>query len=287
MAIHRQMGRRIEVLTGHFPDKLEPVMRALAKWRILMLAVGFFSFCLLAPWGVPGVAGAALPECGGALGSPQPAAALVAGVQPVEAPPGEVSVLINLDTRTITVFSDGIPFRTFPVAVGKSSTPSPLGEWTIAHKGGNWGSGFGTRWLGLSVPWGIYGIHGTNKPGSIGSYASHGCFRMFNQDVEQLYSWVRVGTPVGVIGTPSRLELYAGNKGFQVLEVQARLRELGLYQGKVDGIFGPDLARAVARFQKAQGLKPDGNVGPAVYRALGLIPAPVYRHPLVPDGWSG
>ena len=47
----------------------------------------------------------------------------------------------------------------------------------------NWGGGFGTRWLGLNVPWGIYGIHGTNQPWSIGTQASAGCIRMFNRHV--------------------------------------------------------------------------------------------------------
>ncbi len=245
-------------------------------------------FVLGAPLALPAVpAGAALPECGGALGSPRAPAISAAVAHPVGPPPGDVALTINLDTRTLTVFSDGIPYHVFPVAVGKESTPSPLGEWTVVQKGENWGGGFGTRWIGLNVPWGIYGIHGTNKPGSIGSPASHGCFRMFNRDVEQLFHWVQVGTPVGVIGTPSRLELYVGDRGYQVMEVQARLRELGLYQGKLDGVFAGELTQAVAAFQQAQGLPPDGNVGPVVYRALGLLPAPAYRRPLLPDGWSG
>ena len=39
-------------------------------------------------------------------------------------------------------------------------------------------------------------IHGTNRPGSIGSYASYGCIRMHNRDIVDLYGRVRVGTPV-------------------------------------------------------------------------------------------
>ena len=41
-------------------------------------------------------------------------------------------------------------------------------------------------------------IHGTNNPGSIGGYVSHGCIRMHNQDIQTLYSMVSVGTPVVV-----------------------------------------------------------------------------------------
>jgi lipoprotein-anchoring transpeptidase ErfK/SrfK len=43
---------------------------------------------------------------------------------------------------------------------------------------------------------GQYAIHGTNNPGSIGGYVSHGCIRMYNQDVTDLYDRVSVGTPV-------------------------------------------------------------------------------------------
>jgi lipoprotein-anchoring transpeptidase ErfK/SrfK len=39
-------------------------------------------------------------------------------------------------------------------------------------------------------------IHGTNNPGSIGGYVSHGCIRMHNRDIQTLYSMVSVGTPV-------------------------------------------------------------------------------------------
>jgi len=54
--------------------------------------------------------------------------------------------------------------------------------------------------MGLNVPWGIYGIHGTNKPWTIGQFASHGCIRMRNKDVEELFEWIPVGTNVLIEG---------------------------------------------------------------------------------------
>ena len=51
----------------------------------------------------------------------------------------------------------------------------------------------GTRRLDLGDG---YGIHGTDTPSSIGHSVSHGCIRMLNSDVEQLYPMVPVGTPV-------------------------------------------------------------------------------------------
>ena len=44
-----------------------------------------------------------------------------------------------------------------------------------------------------------YAIHGTNMPGSIGGFVSYGCIRMLNEDVENLYERVKVGTKVVVL----------------------------------------------------------------------------------------
>lgn len=54
----------------------------------------------------------------------------------------------------------------------------------------------GTRALYLAD--GLLRIHGTNDPSSIGTNASSGCFRMYREDVEELYEMVRAGTPVTV-----------------------------------------------------------------------------------------
>jgi lipoprotein-anchoring transpeptidase ErfK/SrfK len=48
----------------------------------------------------------------------------------------------------------------------------------------------------LTMLGGEYAIHGTNNPGSIGGFVSHGCIRMYNHDIRELYSMVGIGTPV-------------------------------------------------------------------------------------------
>jgi lipoprotein-anchoring transpeptidase ErfK/SrfK len=60
--------------------------------------------------------------------------------------------------------------------------------------GGTPGNPMGAAALTLSG--GEYAIHGTNVPGSVGGFVSYGCFRMYNNDVVDLYERVRVGTPV-------------------------------------------------------------------------------------------
>jgi len=64
--------------------------------------------------------------------------------------------------------------------------------------GGSPRNPMGARVIGLG-PGGEYAIHGTNRPGTIGSAASYGCFRMHNHDVVDLYARVRLGTPVIVM----------------------------------------------------------------------------------------
>jgi len=51
----------------------------------------------------------------------------------------------------------------------------------------------------LTLSRGQYAIHGTNRPDSIGRYASYGCIRMHNQDIVDLFGRVSVGTPVVVV----------------------------------------------------------------------------------------
>lgn len=53
--------------------------------------------------------------------------------------------LINQDNNEV--------IKRYSIATGKVNTPSPIGSWRITNKG-KWGSGFGTRWMGLNVPWG-------------------------------------------------------------------------------------------------------------------------------------
>lgn len=64
--------------------------------------------------------------------------------------------------------------------------------------GGSPRNPMGARVIGLG-PGGQYAIHGTNMPGTIGTAASYGCFRMHNDDVIDLYARVRMGTPVVVL----------------------------------------------------------------------------------------
>ena len=64
--------------------------------------------------------------------------------------------------------------------------------------------------------------------------------------------------------------LNQGSNGSEVKEVQRRLKLWGYYNGSVDGVFGAGTKAAVISFQKKNGLKADGVVGKATYKALGM-----------------
>ncbi|WP_054692289.1 L,D-transpeptidase family protein [Syntrophomonas palmitatica] len=149
----------------------------------------------------------------------------------------------------------------------------------MAQKCVNWGNGFGTRWMGLNVPWGIFGIHGTNKPYSIGSYASHGCIRMFNRQVEELYPLVPWGTTVRIVNNGKMfspnlkpVKIKKGMSGQRVVYVQSRLKELGIVMDRADGRYGNMTELAVKYYQVWHDLPATGEMDEATYRAMGMIP---------------
>jgi hypothetical protein len=120
-------------------------------------------------------------------------------------------IVVSLEDRKLALVEDGQVKKVYSVAVGKPSTPSPVGTFTIErrianptyHHGGKTippgpGNPVGTRWMGLSIHG--YGIHGTNEPKSIGKAASHGCIRMARADLEEFYGLVAEGDTVELVG---------------------------------------------------------------------------------------
>lgn len=106
-------------------------------------------------------------------------------------------IIINTENLILALLKDEKPFKSYPIAVGKPSTPTPKGSFKIINKAFNPGGPFGARWLGLSLKG--YGIHGTNKPDSIKKRISNGCIRTYNKNIIELYNLVPIGTEVTII----------------------------------------------------------------------------------------
>lgn len=187
----------------------------------------------------------------------------------------EYCIFIEIEDKTLYLLQDGKCIKKYPIASGKPGWPSPIGSWKIINKG-DWGEGFGGRWMGLNVSWGKYGIHGTNRESSIGSAASHGCIRMYNRHVKELYDIVPHGTPVmivnGCFGPFGRgfKELNPGDRGADVMAIQKRLKELGVFKGYVSGIYQDDLKSALIQFQKAHGLPVQNTITRKAWLAMGF-----------------
>ncbi len=119
-------------------------------------------------------------------------------------------IIISLaDCRLALVDGDQV-IRIYRTAVGAPQSPSPVGSYQIINRITNPtyfvpgkvvppgpANPLGTRWLGLNVKG--YGIHGTNQPKSIGRAASHGCIRLRNEDMEELFRLVQAGDAVEII----------------------------------------------------------------------------------------
>lgn len=126
--------------------------------------------------------------------------------------PVESSVVLRLQERRVYLYSGEMLVSSYPVAVGTDKTPTPQGEFSVAqmvvnpvwqspwtgevHQPGP-DSALGVRWIGFAdSAAGSFGFHGTPTIESIGTAASNGCVRMYNEDVVALFAQVDVGTPV-------------------------------------------------------------------------------------------
>ena len=130
-------------------------------------------------------------------------------------------IVVSIPDRKLVLLEQDRVVRIYDTAVGAPRTPSPTGSFKIvqALPDPTWyakgkivppgkSNPLGPRWLGLSVKG--YGIHGTNNPASIGRNASHGCIRMRNRDIEELFGMVSVGDQVELLAerTPQLDEIF-------------------------------------------------------------------------------
>jgi lipoprotein-anchoring transpeptidase ErfK/SrfK len=117
-------------------------------------------------------------------------------------------IVVSLEDFELLAFSNGRLISRYPVSIGADTGPTPTGEFKVINKLKDpWytpphkpakapgpENPLGSRWMGIDKP--SYGIHGTKDPASIGTAASEGCIRLYNQHVEVLFEQVQKGTKV-------------------------------------------------------------------------------------------
>lgn len=186
-------------------------------------------------------------------------------------------ILIDVNERTLSLLDKDTKnlIKKYPVAIGKQVTPSPLGQWRITSKALKAGP-FGGYWLGLNAPWDTFGIHGTSNPGSIGSMASNGCIRMYNNNIEELFYAVNYDTQVIITGganwlfSPYIRDINPNDKGADVYAVQIALKNLGYYRGVIDGIYGYPLELSVKKFRDENNIPGDSKIDMKFLNAIGI-----------------
>jgi L,D-transpeptidase ErfK/SrfK len=163
-----------------------------------------------------------------------------AWILPRAAAPG--TVVVNLSEMRLYYFSrsrqeGGNWVVTFPIGIGSEGTETPLGRFQVVARERNpvWrvpvsirkekpelpaevppgpDNPLGTHALHLSGPFIL--IHGTDKPYGVGRRASHGCLRLYPEDIPQLYRLVHVGTEVTIVREPVKVALHNGHVYMEV-----------------------------------------------------------------------
>jgi lipoprotein-anchoring transpeptidase ErfK/SrfK len=142
--------------------------------------------------------------------------------------PGDPFVIVNKTTNELALIDDNRVQTVVSVGTGKTKDLTPEGLFTITIKaedpyyrrkdipGGNPENPLGSRWIGFDAQGTdgrIYGIHGTNQPGSIGRYVSQGCIRTQNEVISSLYPLIPLGTKILVTSTNKTFEELAIENG--------------------------------------------------------------------------
>ncbi|MFM7706695.1 MAG: L,D-transpeptidase family protein [Gammaproteobacteria bacterium] len=165
-------------------------------------------------------------------------------------PPGDrEGIVVNLPEHRMYHFpkpakGEAARVFTYPVSVGKMDWRTPLGMTKVVRKQKDppWyppesvrkdreargdpplpavvpagpDNPLGSRAMRLDIPGGAYLIHGTNNPDAVGMAITHGCLRMYPEDVERLFDLTPVGTRVALINEPVKLARFDGEVWLEV-----------------------------------------------------------------------
>lgn len=186
------------------------------------------------------------------------------------------TLLVNLSEMRLFLLAEQggtSQLVTLPVGIGVAEAATPLGSFRVRAKETNptWhvppsvrlaepglpesvppgpDNPLGTHALRLDV--GAILIHGTNRPWGVGRRVSHGCIRLYPEDIPVLYHLVQVGTPVRVVREPVKIGLAEGRILVEVhddaeaqVDLLHEVRRLLKRRGLLDGVEPTRLEAAV------------------------------------------
>jgi len=168
---------------------------------------------------------------------------------------GHRGIVINLPEMRLYLYPEStkegeeVQIRTWPIGIGAEETPSPIRSFWIVTKEENptWvvpksilktmnpprpvvppgpDNPLGAYRMRLSYD--LYSIHGTDTPWAVGRLGTHGCIRLYPEDIPQLYGDVRVGTPGEILYQPVKVGEEDGRVYVQVHpDIYGKVQDLG------------------------------------------------------------
>ena len=210
-----------------------------------------------------------------------------------------MGVVINLPEHRLYYFAPAAAGAqpvvwTFPVSIGKMDWNTPLGKTTVVSKVKNptWrppksvreehekrgdilpevvpagpDNPMGLFALRLGIPGGAYLIHGTNRPAGVGMQVTHGCMRLYPEDIEALFNMVPVNTPVMIVNQPYK---WGWHDGELLIEVHPPLEEDSLAPPTLT-----DLTRLIVEATRAKPLAINWIGAERTWREARGVPTPV------------
>lgn len=200
-------------------------------------------------------------------------------------------IVLNIAAKRLFWFPEGEPFRvfTYPIGIGRVGWATPTGEasvvakatdpvwyvpWSVQQEHAAAGdplppmvppgpdNPLGRHVLQLDMPG--YLIHGTNKPYGVGMRVSHGCVRLYPENIEELYAMVGIGVPVTIVNEPYLVGSLDGDLYF---EGHAPLADDPVApETRLENVF----AAAVSRTPAFGGAEQQGRARAIASAALGI-----------------
>ncbi|MBI1733264.1 MAG: L,D-transpeptidase family protein [Gammaproteobacteria bacterium] len=211
-----------------------------------------------------------------------------------------IGIVLNVPEMRLYYFrankaTGGMDVMTFPIGIGREGWDTPYSTTRVATKvkdpvwyppesiraehaaegdplpkrvGPGPDNPMGAYALRLALP--MYAIHGTNKPWGVGMRVSHGCIRLYNEHIEELFQAVQVGMPVNIVNQPYKVGL-RGDRIF--LEAHPSLEEdQESFEGNLTSV-----VRAVVAMTREGGYEADWDLARQIIQQSRGIPVQIGR----------
>jgi len=206
-------------------------------------------------------------------------------------------LVLNLSDQRLYYFPRAGAVESYPIGTGREAWETPRGETALVRKKArpSWyppksireedptlprvvrpGPNNPLGAFALYLGWSGYLIHGTNKPYGVGRRVSHGCIRLYPEDIAQLFPRLAVGTPVAVVAQEVKIGRQEGELLLEVHPNPAQSDELEA-EGQLTPAEVPELAYRVTQAAGAQASRIDWDAVRRVEGERTGVPIPILK----------